>query len=133
MPTYKVDELEAGPLLDRAVALALGIPLDSDGDRLDERENGGAPLRWQPSTVWNDGMPLVKAHDISLGAPDTPVHRNGGPSAGMGASGVWGATSWRLRGRDGKRRAAWDDTEPLAAAMKLLVKCLVGDTVDLDA
>lgn len=109
MPTYKVDELDAGPLLDRAVALALGIPLDSDGDRLDERENGGAPKVWRPSTVWNDGMPILHEMGIEL----TDYDKDGGCWAGY--------PGWREYG-----------PHPLVAGMRAVLKHeLDSETVDL--
>lgn len=40
-------------------ANSAGYVLDSDGDRLDERENCGAPLRWNPLNDDGDALRLA--------------------------------------------------------------------------
>ena len=42
-------------------AKAAGYALDVDGDRLDVREPGGAPMRWNPLTDDGDRYRLAKA------------------------------------------------------------------------
>jgi hypothetical protein len=53
-----------------AAAKAAEIPLDSDGDRTDIRENGGMPKRWNPLT--NDGDALRLAVKLELDICHTP-------------------------------------------------------------
>lgn len=55
----KVSEL-TGALLDYWVACAEGHTVDPDGDLLDVRTNGGAPMPYHPSTDWTQGGPLIE-------------------------------------------------------------------------
>lgn len=155
MRKYRTDDLD-GTALAVAVALAEGLPFyDMDtnwpgnnavcqavrergavvirnlvGDVLIERAIGRAE-DWAPHLNWSQGGAFIGRDHIMLTPPEQTVHRNGGPNAGMGQSGVWGATSWKLRAADGRRRAAWHDTSALGAAMRLLVKCKLGDEIEL--
>ena len=98
-------ELE-GVALDEAVAQAIGV------------EPGAAY-----SSDWSHGGPLIERFDVSLSGPGSRVHRNGGPHSGWGESGLWSATSWRMRKRDGRRDVAFHETSALLAAMRLIVAC----------
>lgn len=40
-------------------AKAAGYVLDADGDRLDQRENGGSPMAWNPLTDDGDALRLA--------------------------------------------------------------------------
>lgn len=98
-------ELE-GVALDTAVAKAIGEPPGADY-----------------STSWHHGGRLIERYNISLGPPQSPVHRNGGRQPGWGQSGMWSSTSWTLRKADGGRGIAFHETLPLVAAMRLIVEC----------
>ncbi len=100
------DGLE-GTALDRAVAVALGV-------------GPGAAY----STDWGAGGPLVERYQIQLAAPQSIIHRHGGPSAGNGPAGFWRATSWVLRRSDGRRGFGFHESSPLVAAMRLIADCL---------
>ncbi|KQP45477.1 hypothetical protein ASF44_25230 [Pseudorhodoferax sp. Leaf274] len=73
------------------------------------------------SSDWSHGGPLIERFQIHLSGPESSVHRNGGPKAGWGQRGTWAATSWKLRGADGRRGMGYHDTGPLVAAMRLIV------------
>ena len=136
-------ELE-GPLLDIGVAVALGYVVKARGEATwietaDQSEEGGligyiggdhVPL-WQPSVDWAQGGPLLERFQIHLSGPESRVHRNGGPNAGWGKSGLWGATSWKLRNAEGWRGAAYHETSQLAAAMRLIVQVSEGKPLPL--
>jgi len=47
-------------------AKAAGITLDSDGDRVDVRDNGGAPTAWNPLTDDGDALRLAKTLELIL-------------------------------------------------------------------
>ena len=96
-------ELE-GVDLDRAVAESIGA------------EPGAAY-----SSDWSHGGPLIERFQIHLSGPESRVHRNGGSSPGWGPSGMWTATSWKLRDAAGKRGLGYHDTSQLVAAMRLIV------------
>ena len=49
-----------------AAARAAGILLDADGDRLDQRDAGGAPLPWNPLTDDGDRYRLARATGINV-------------------------------------------------------------------
>jgi hypothetical protein len=98
-------ELE-GAELDEAVAKAIGV-------------EPGANY----SSSWHHAGPLIERFDISLSSPGSRVHRHGGLNPGWGESGVWGATSWRMKDSSGKRRASHHETSALTAAMRLIVMC----------
>lgn len=49
-----------------AAAKAAGIPLDSDGDRTDIRENGGSPMRWNPLTSDGDALRLAVKLQLTI-------------------------------------------------------------------
>lgn len=129
MPTYRVDELE-GALLDAAVAKVEGVKVEVHEGfcYLEERFVG---IGYCPSSRGNDGLPIIERERISLMPPEAPVHRNGGPASGWGESGMWTASSWKLRKADGKRSIAHHDTSPLIAAMRLFVKCRLGEEIEL--
>lgn len=117
---YKVAELE-GALLDAAVAKAnTGRNPSWDGDK-------APPF----STNWTLAGPIIEREEIGLLPPGHTVHRNGGPNAGWGPSGIWSATSWKLSKQDGRRASAWHGTSGLVAAMRLYVLCKLGDEVEL--
>jgi hypothetical protein len=64
---YEIATLE-GALLDAAVAMAEGYPLDADGDRLDlaGRDNGGCPMPFRPSTDWNHAGPIIERESLAV-------------------------------------------------------------------
>jgi hypothetical protein len=102
MTKHKVSELD-GALLDAAVAKALGGPSGSSGDGRD---------RFQPSSHWRDGGPIIEREAISLD-PDyeTPA----------------GAV-WMARCGDGE----WiKGPTPLIAAMRAFVSAKLGEEVEL--
>ena len=98
-------ELE-GVALDEAVARAIG-------------DEPGADY----STSWHHGGRLIERYNISLGPPQSRVHRNGGRQPGWGESGMWTCTSWTMRKADGSRSLGYHETSPLIAAMRLIVEC----------
>jgi hypothetical protein len=53
-------------------AKAAGITLDSDGDRVDVRDNGGAPTAWNPLT--DDGDALRLAITLGIGTYPREAH-----------------------------------------------------------
>jgi hypothetical protein len=107
---YAVKDLE-GALLDAAVAKAEGYELDSDGDNMTVRENGGAPSRWRPSTDWEQGGQIIEREGISLTSPDMMPR----PGLEWGAE-VLGTLIERSRGGRDRARAA--GAAPLIAAMR---------------
>jgi hypothetical protein len=120
-----------GALLDCWVARALN-PEEKIFHNCD-----GWTLRWhikpKPfSTDWAHGGPIIEREQIHLSPPTDRVHRNGGPNAGWGESGVWMATTWR-KGASGRRPCAWDEKSPLVAAMRCYVISKFGDEVPDDA
>lgn len=149
MPIYLVDDMD-GPLLDAAVAeceCRAFVP-DSLVRAMSWRFNADRTgviltLQWgddpeslshnsySPTTDRNKGWEIAERERIGVLPPEQPAHFHGGPNAGHGQAGVWAAASWKLRGADGRRRAAWHETNPLVAAMRLLVKCRLGDWVEL--
>ena len=85
---------------------------------------------FNPARNWDEAGPLIEAENIMLSPPTSPVHRNGGPNAGNGISGIWGATTWH-RGANGRRAIEHHETSPLIAAMRCYVASKLGDTVEL--
>lgn len=104
-PAIVFCELEGIPL-DEAVARAIG-------------EEPGADY----STSWHHGGPLLKRFGIGMSPPESPVHRNGGRQPGWGKSGLWCCTSYIMLQANGRRGFAYHPTNPLAAAMRLIVQC----------
>lgn len=127
-------ELE-GDELDIAVAKALGFDVTptytegtvrvEHGDALFTGYIGGDTHQpqWRPSKDWSIAGPLIDRFQIHLSGPESRVHRNGGPNAGWGQSGMWTATSWKLRNAEGRRGLGYHDTSMLIAAMRLIVWC----------
>ena len=60
-----------------AAAKAAGIPLDTDGDRTDIRENGGMPKRWNPLTDDGDALRLAVTLDFRVSPGLAVTKRNG--------------------------------------------------------
>lgn len=54
-------------------AKAAGYELDEDGDRLDERESGGAPKRWNPLTDDGDRYRLARQLGLTIDFTDCTV------------------------------------------------------------
>ncbi|MBS1188945.1 MAG: hypothetical protein H6R10_737 [Rhodocyclaceae bacterium] len=90
-------------------------------------EKGHGATRWAPSTNWAQGGPLIERFGIHLSGPESRVHRNGGPKAGWGESGLWTCTSWKLRRADGGRGLGYHKSSQLAAAMRLIAECVLPD------
>lgn len=115
---HKVSELE-GPLLDAAVAKALGYELDADGDNLSVRENGGGPSAWHPSTDWSHGGPLIERYGMRVWTrPGEPWRVE-----------VLGTELGRENG--GRHYAAASGQTLLIAAMRAFVASKFGAEVDL--
>lgn len=115
---YKISELK-GALLDAAVAKAAEFPLDSDGDRLDERTNGGAPSPFHPSTDWMQGGPIIERKRIIVFPPER-----------RGAWGAYVRPRFRfgdLHDYDGKG----EGKTILIAAMRAYVASKFGEEVEL--
>lgn len=135
MTTHKVDELD-GAALNIAVAIAAGREWrihETYGFQVHEVPTRGGASYWttfHPSMSWSDAGPLIEAECIALSPPTSPVHRNGGPNAGNGISGIWGATTWH-KGANGRRAIAHHATSPLIAAMRCYVASKLDDTVEL--
>ena len=51
---------------------------------------------------WKTAGMLVDEVDMTISAPQSPVHRNGGRMPGWGPRGDWGACTW-VNGKDGRR------------------------------
>jgi hypothetical protein len=126
-----------GDALDEAVARALGhdaIAREGEawaigiGGRFIGYIGGASVPPWSPSTDWAQGGPLIEIFQIHLSGPESSVHRNGGPKAGWGPRGTWLATSWKLRGTDGRRGMGYHETSALVAAMRLIVALKGGRT-----
>ena len=83
---------------------------------------------FSPSSSWDDGGPIIERENIGISPPTSRVHRNGGPNAGWGPSGVWMATTWH-KGANGKRAAEWDERSALVAAMRCYVASKFGEDV----
>lgn len=155
MAKHRTDQLD-GTRLAIAVALAEGLPFyDMDTNWPGNaavceavRERGAVVIRnligevlieraigqgedWAPHVHWSQGGPIIEREHISISPPESLVHRNGGPNAGWGEVGMWTASSWKLRKADGGRSIADHYTSPLIAAMRLLVRCKLGDEVEL--
>lgn len=146
---YRVDELTGG-LLDAAVA-ACGdwksahehfptMTLDStfrgfavvDGKCILQPNN---PMRqdpqvFAPSTLWEHGGPIIQREMICLSPPTERVHRNGGPHAGWGVSGIWHACTWHA-GANGHRSSGYHETSLLIAAMRCYVEHKLGEEIEL--
>lgn len=138
-----------GPTLDYWVARAEGyeyldVPPDADG------KNAGRALvppglmeggwKFPPkgavgnmvlpySTDWERGGPIIERENIQLGPPTQKVHRNGGPHAGWGSSGIWSACTWH-KGANGRRAIAHHESSPLIAAMRCYVVSKFGESVE---
>lgn len=85
---------------------------------------------FSPSTVWNYGGPIIQRENIMVDPPTSRVHRHGGPNAGWGQSGVWGATMWQ-NGVSGSRPVSWHETSALIAAMRCFVEFKLGEEVEI--
>jgi hypothetical protein len=92
------------------------------------REPGDADGNYQPSTNWKQAGPIIERENIQLGPPTQRVHRNGGPHAGWGASGIWSACTWH-KGANDRRAIAHHETSPLIAAMRCYVASKYGEEV----
>lgn len=114
---HKVSELE-GTLLDAAVAKAAGFPLDGDGDRLDERTNGGAPSPFHPSTDWRDGGPIIERERINV---------EWGPDRGEPYD-IWQA---HIYGESVNKWSEGEGDTPLIAAMRAYCASKFGEEVEL--
>lgn len=126
----KVSEL-TGAQLDYWVAMAEGMAVQPPADGqpvLRDRQDGIFALPYQPSSQWADAGPIIEREEIDVGSPGRRVHRMGGPNAGWGRSGIWGACTWR-NGAHGRRSFGWDETSPLVAAMRCYVMHKFGDEV----
>lgn len=134
----KVSEL-TGPRLDYWVAKAAGMECVLENwttvqmepaacwllrDGKPDFENGP----FCPSSSWKDAGPIIEREEIDIGSPGRRVHRNGGPNAGWGRSGVWGACTW-TNGARGRRSFGWDEKSPLVAAMRCYVEHKLGEEV----
>ena len=109
---HKVSEL-SGALLDAAVAKAAGFPLDEDGDRLDERTSGGAPMPFHPSADWRDAGPIIERERIMVG-PETEF---------ADGSWEWEACTWSGKVCHGPN--------PLIAAMRAYIASRFGEEIEL--
>lgn len=131
MTRYKVDELPLN-LLDYAVATleraaAMEVKM-VDGACV--MSDGMVYRHYLPTVDWNIAGPIIQRENIQLTPPTVRVHRNGGPHAGWGMSGVWGATTWHA-GANGRRAIAYHESCPLVAAMRCYVSSKLGDELDL--
>ncbi len=132
--TYRPCELEGQALCD-AVAIAQGWITYADDHvgqfywytnpetaphcfKIDKRH-------WNPAQDWDQAGRIIYEANIQLSPPTSPVHRNGGPNAGNGQSGMWSACTWH-RGVSGRRAFGWHDTSPLIAAMRCFVELKLG-------
>lgn len=67
MATVKVSELKVGPVLDWAVAKAIGQRVgifDKLVFRVDPEDEDGQPQEYRPSTDWAQGGPLLDSNPI---------------------------------------------------------------------
>ena len=85
-----------GPALDWAVEKALGRVVQTQ--------------RWQPSTNWSQGGPIIEREGISIGKADDPEW--------------WAFKGW-------KAENGTPGSTPLIAAMRCFVASKLGDTVDI--
>lgn len=85
---------------------------------------------YEPSTNWGIGGPIIEREQMTITSPGSTVHRHGGPNAGWGPSGIWGATTWH-KGVNGRRSIAHHETSPLIAAMRCYVLSKLGEEVDV--
>jgi hypothetical protein len=112
---YKTSELE-GQLLDRAVVIALGLPLAPDFMSATYVPAwGGVGLTLEvlePSSEWEHGGPIIERERITIAAPTRPEHAD------------WMA-------RMGERPFDWHGPTPLIAAMRAYVASKLGDEVEL--
>ncbi len=122
-----------GIALDWSVCQAAGIEFVRGHVIQGERGQAVAVPPTSPSTNWILGGQLIAEHHISLSPPEAKVHRNGGPKSGWGDSGFWTCTSWKLRKADGHRGWSYHETDPLIAAMRLIVDVVLGDEVQVPA
>lgn len=136
MPTIKISDLQ-GAALDMAVAIAAGfeyVAIDPRrglaGPRILVSNNHESSEEYAPSTNPAQAWPLILAEQMSIGSPQSTVHRNGGPNHGWGPSGYWSATTW-VPGANGRRTIAFHETEPLIAAMQCYVQHKLGTEVEL--
>lgn len=133
----KTSEL-TGNELDRWVALALGWHEEGDfwygpteiTGRVTRDDNPvqAEVERFHPSRSWAQGGPIIDREQMTITSPGSRVHRNGGPNAGWGPSGIWGACTWHA-GANGRRSIAHHETSPLIAAMRAYVASKFGDEV----
>jgi hypothetical protein len=45
--------------------------------------------------AWAEFGPLIDKHHMVISPPESRVHRNGGPNAGWGQSGLWRCSAWK--------------------------------------
>lgn len=117
----KTSEL-TGALLNYWVARAEGFAWADDIAPLAAR---GVP---EYATDWALAGAIIERECIQIGPPTQRVHRNGGPNAGWGPSGVWSSCTWHM-GANGQRSIAHDKNSPLVAAMRCYVASKFGDAV----
>jgi len=85
--------------------------------------------RFEPSTDWAQGGPLIDKFGVLLSPKESPIHVNGGPNGGWRESGSWGATIFRKG--EHRRKAHNHESDPLVAAMRCVVGWCIGDTVSV--
>lgn len=85
---------------------------------------------YSPSTDWSQGGPLIEKYQLTVSSPLAAVHRNGGPNAGYGPSGLWSACTW-FKGANGRRSIAHHETSALIAACRAIVASVLGETVSV--
>lgn len=127
----KVAEL-TGSMLDYWVAKIEGLEIELGRDGKFHgsicEESGEDWYHFSPSTEWHQGGPIIARENIQLGPPTQRVHRNGGPHAGWGESGIWSACTWH-NGANGRRSIAHHENSPLIAAMRCFVASKYGAEV----
>ena len=112
---HKTSEL-TGALLDAAVMKA--------ANRTDPTVDMGRSFhyrKWEPSTVWEDGGPIIERERISLEAPNE--HDYG--------SDQWTADFEHSARSDGVQRSYGSGSTPLVAAMRAYCHAKLGDEVEL--
>ena len=113
----RVAELE-GEALNHWVAIAMGI----------RNPEPGTVTHDDPIAGWVLAGRLIEELAMSLTSPHSPVHRQGGPLAGWGEAGHWGATTWRA-GADGRRAFGHHPTDARVAICRCYVMHKLGREV----
>lgn len=85
-----------------------------------------------PDVDWRITGPLIEKYQLSVTSPKSSVHRYGGPKAGWGESGCWGACTW-TPGHDGRRDSQHHETSLLVAVCRTIVASVLGDVVKVPA